>query len=369
MSQVRYRVQCFDFGASFGIGNLIAEFEKPKSVGWGSYVNDVGEAFWTVYQDDPQLVLLRGHEGKCHVRILRNDEIVWTGWGAMEVDATDTDAILYAYSYLAGLYWMNTDWNKTWQGAEVGTIVSDTWTYVKTTLTNSRLAFVTTGTIEDPVTTSGGATPLTLPTYSAFWKRALFVMKEMAALSISDTSNTVVFEITDATTPTFNFWKNRGVDRPNVLWQWGDGTIVKFHDYRMPVYHRNDIPVAGSAPNNELLRYEWTDSTDISSWGRMQEALFFSWVRDQTELQRATALRGNQAKRDYTDLTLRFRPNSVVPPGVAASTFALADRVKVKIDRGITNIDDYFLVSGFQVFYRRGVEYPNALLQQKAVTS
>ena len=63
-------------------------------------------------------------------------------------------------------------------------MVSDQWIQAKTTLTNSNLAWVTTGTIQAPVTTSGGGTAIVLPSYKLFQKRILFVFREMSAIGI-----------------------------------------------------------------------------------------------------------------------------------------------------------------------------------------
>jgi len=367
MTAPSYRVQVFDVlaGGTYGIGTLLAEFENSKSLGWADYLNDVPEAFFTVNQDDPKLLLVAGKQGKAHVRIYRNSDLVWAGWFGMEVDANETDVILYCYGYLAGLYWLASDWNVQYTSAQINTIVSDAWTRAKTGITSSPVNFVTTGTIEAPVTTSGGATAIVLPTYSEFYKRLLFVMQEMAALGIGDTTNTVVFEITHAAAPTFNFWKNRGTDKADVVWRYGDGLVRGFRDYQLPIYHRNDILAVGSAPNNTLLRYEWSDATDITAYGKRQEPLYLSWVRDQTELQRGTANRGAMALRTNVDIMVQLYANSVVPPGATGAGFRMSDRVKVAIPRGITSIDGYYMVSGVKVLFNRGNEYIRALLQQR----
>lgn len=362
----QYRVQVFAFGASYGIGTLLAEFERAKNIGYADTLNDVPEAFFTIDQDDPKLPAVRGYEGKAHVRILRGEDVVWSGWMGMEHDANERDVIFTCYGYLAGLYFLVSDWNVQYTNAQVNTIVSDAWTRAKTTIPNSPLAFVTTGTIEAPVTTSGGATPLVLPKYSLFYKRLLFVLREMAALSISDTTNTVVFEITHAAAPTFNFWKNRGIVRPDVVWAYGDRIVSGFRDYQMPIYRRNDLLAVGSAPNNTLLRYEWTAAGDVAAYGTRQEPLYFQYVRDQTELQRVTGLRGALAQRVTPDLTLRFYPNAVIPPNATGAGFRMSDQARVRISRGATSIDANFLITGYRVLYVRGNEYLRVSLQQPA---
>lgn len=360
-----YRCQVFDFAAStYGIGTMIAELSSAKNIGYSDNLNGIPEAFFTLDQDDPLLPLIRGYQGKAHLRILRGSDVVWAGWHGMEMDANERDVIFSAYGYVAGLYALATDWNVQYTSAQVDTIVSAAWTRAKTGISSSPLNFVTTGTIEAPVTTSGGSTAIVLPKYSEFYKRILFVLQEMAALSASDTTNTVVFEITHAAAPTFNFWKNRGVTRPDVIWRYGDGLVKGYSHYELPVYKRNDVPAVGSAPNNLLLRYNPTNSSDITTYGTRQEPIYLQWVRDQTELQRAAANRLALAVRTPVDLSIRLAPNSVLPPGATGAGFRMSDQVRVIIDRGATNIDDNFLVTGYRVLYLRGNEHMRVNLQQ-----
>jgi hypothetical protein len=361
-----YRVQLFAFAPStYGIGTLIAEFENAKAVGWGDYANEVPEAFFTLDQDDPKALKFRTYEGKSHVRIYRDGALVLAGWAAMELDATERDVIVYCYGYLAGLFWSLSDWNQQWKTVNTKTLVDDLWVRAKTTITNSMLNFVATGTTQALVTTSGGSTEIVLPKYSAFYKRIINVYREMAALGISDTSNTPIFQITHSTTPTFNFWKSNGQDRANVEWRYGSELMAGYRVRKAGIWRRNNVFAVGSAPNNQLLREEYTNATDRTNYGTRQDSAFFPWVRDQTELQRAIAWRTARAMRDDPDVTLRFHPNAVIPPGGTGAGFALADRVKLVINHGSVNIDGYYLVSGVEVLWIRGVEHVKAFLEER----
>ena len=360
----QYRVQVLDFAdtTTYGIGSLIVEFENAKNIGWSDYLNDVPQAFFTVNQDDPKVSLVRGLGGKAHIRIWRNDDLVWTGWFGMERDANATDVIFYCYGYLAGLYHYHTSWKQTWTSQTVQTIVSDAWTRAKTTLTHSRLGFVTTGLIESPPTIFGGSTAITLPTYVAFYKRILFLMQEMAAVSASDTGNSTAFAISHALSPVFSFHSDRSTALDLRL-EWGSSVVSDFSEYTLPVYHRNDILAVGSAPRDVLLRTENSDSADITAWGRMEESLFFPWVRDQTELDRATALRATKAKLDQY-ITLVLTPGALVPPGAVNADFALGDTANVKINRGVVNVDARQQITGVSVVVANGQEYLRPRIQE-----
>ena len=357
----------------FGPSTLLAEFEKVKNVGWERHLNEVGTAFFTINQDDPKLSGLRSYKGKAHVRITRDNEVVFGGiWGGLS--ANGEDAILYAYGYEALLYSLPTDWNTRWQDAQIDTIVTDLWTRAKTTLTWSPLGFVTTGTIQAPVTTSGGATAIVLPLYRTYNKRILFCIRELVALGTSDLTNTVYFELLPATSPTsttvtFNFWKNKSTDQTDVKWEYPNGLVRDFNDDQEPILARNDIVSVGSSPNDILLRQEVDHAGGTYGYetiGRRMEPLYFAWVRDEDELTRVSALRLARALRPEPDLRLNMNANSVKPPGVTGAGYTLGDRVRVKVKRGITDIDQYMFLSGVQVLFLRGQEHVQPWLMDRS---
>lgn len=362
-----YRVQVFGLsGATFGIGDLIADFDRIKNLAYADYANSVPEAFFTLHQDDPKVVALRDKGGRAHVRIWRDDDLVWTGWVALERDATSSDAIFYCYGYLADLFWMHTLWEHTWTGETVGQIAQDMFRR-GLTLTNSRLAFVAEGAYEIPTTTLGGSTPITLPTYKAFRKRLLFGLQEMAAIGASDTGSSTMFEITHSTAPTFNFWKDRSRDLTNVRWEYnesGRGTVQSFREYVMPVYHRNHVYGVGQNPRTAVLQQEVSDAVDQAEWGRMEETLFFAWVRDETELERVMKLRKQKALQHDHQITLSMFPGAETPPGTPLSRWRIGDTVPILIDRGVTYFDGRQQISGYMVGVLDGQEKVNVIMQE-----
>lgn len=365
----RYRVIVYDTTTDFAVGNTICEFENLKNLGWAKYLNDVGECYFTINQDDPKLTSLRGYIGKAHVRVLRESaagtyETVWRGI-LSEHEANNRDVIFYAYGYESCLYWLMTKWNQSWTNATIGTIVSALITRAKG-VTDSQLAFVTTGTIETPVTTSGGSTSITLPSYKAYYKRILFALKELAAVAASDTTNTCYFELAhtssaSSNTITFNFWKNRSTDRAIPL---AYGTNVQdFGDRYAPILTRNYVAGVGSGAHNLLFRYEkatTAGSRGSTAFGIRMEPIYLTWVRDQSDLERVTRLRAARALRTDMDLSLYMRPNALPPIGTGDADYRLGDRFPVVIDRGVTQIDKTMMMIGQQVIANRGAEkvYP-----------
>ena len=345
--------------STYGYGERILEVNNPKNIGWGDYLNDVPEAFFTLYQEDEQVEVIREWVGKAHIRIYRIDSatgersVVWAGIFGTETNEAGSDVIFYSHGYLAALFWLCTDWNMVSTNVNLAAIVSFEWNRIKS-LTGSEVGFVNTGTIEAPATTSGGSTPILLPVYTRFYKPMLNLLREMQAIARSDTTNVTVFEITHSETPTFNFWKNKGVDT-NVVYTYGSLEVQDFWYAGLEGHRRNEVFGVGTSPRDLILR----SNQSVGSFGltgRRSVPIYFQWVRDQTELDRITRLRLARANRDHFKMGLIFYPGACVPPGMSYSPWKLADRVRVRINRGSTNVDQMMIVIGVQTLFQNGVE-------------
>lgn len=374
-----YRVQIFAADASngFAVGNLIEELPRAKNLGYADYLNDVGEAFWTINQDDIRAgAALRAGEGKAHVKIIRNDtDVVWRGVLA-EHDADVDDVIMYAYSYESILYHLISRWNQTWKSAKIagasGRPVNDLWSRA-VNLDHSQLGFATTGTLQAPVTTSNGSTEITLESYKVYWRRMLHAFKELTAIATSDTTNICFFELDYTNSPTnnaitFNFWKDNGSDI-DIRLAYPD-RIVGFSDRYVPIYTRNDLFAVGVGARDQLYRkqVETTGGTfGINAFGRKMEPIYLSWVRDEAELDRVSKLRAAKAKREDVNLYVRLKPDcDFLPWRATGSGYELGDRINIDIQRGITRIDKPLFVAGEQVVWANGVEYVQPLLADRA---
>ena len=357
-------------GSTFAVGDVLVEFENVKNIGYADYLNDVGEAFFTIEQDDPKLVGLKSYIGTAHVKIIRDGRVVWRGI-LSEHEATANDVVFYAYGFEGALFWLQTDWNQTWKDKQIDSIVTDLWNRARSGLTYSQLGFVTTGTIQAPVTTSGGATPIVLPLYKTYYKRILFALKELVAISTSDTTNVCYFDIEYSTTPTnnaatFNLWKNGSTDTDIVL-EYGVN-VRNFEERYVPIMGRNDILGVGSGARNQLYRVRDQESAGLAGYiafGRRQEPVYLSWVRDEEDLTRVIGLRAARALRSDVDVSLYLTPGALLPFRVAYPDYWLGDRMRVRIDCGVTQIDKLMMMVGQQVFAVRGHEVVIPIMQEK----
>jgi hypothetical protein len=358
----------------FGFGPLLHEFTDAKNIGFAYYLNDIGEAFWTVNQDDHRVLGMRPYFGTAHVVITRNNEAVWRGV-LSELDANNEDVILYAYGYEHILYHLLSKWNHSWEKKKIagasGRPVDDLWAFAQSKA-NSQLEFATTGTLQPPVTTSGGSTDIVLETYKLYYKRILHALKELVAIAVSDTTNVCYFELDYGTNPatetlTFNFWKNNTEDTPIELQY--PGLISKFSDRYVPIYTRNELISVAYGARDQLLKKSilTTGGTfGSTNFGLRQEPIYINWVRDEAELDRVTKFRKSKAIREDVNMYVRLQPNAgFLPARATGSGYEMGDRIRINIDRGITQIDKMLFIEGEQVIVVQGVEYVQPLLADR----
>lgn len=336
----------------FSPGDVIAFIDSPHYLAWSEYVNEVGEAFFTISQRDIKAAVLASLETKIsyrpHMEVLRNGEKVWGGWLG-EIDETTDDLIVYGYSYLSGFFDVITAWDDKWVGNRMRTIVRDLLDGARDK-TDSRVHWIKTGTIEDPVTTSGGATAIVMPLYRAPYKRVLQAWKEMSAYAISDTTNHVIFEITPD--GTFNFWKHRYAENANVGTSYPHGHIRSYRRIRRPVSKRSKLYGVGTSPTDVNLQESVHSTSLLAAMGLSEEPLYFSFVRDPDELERVSKLRLSRAARTDTQLFISFYRDTIIPFRATGATYKLGDMIHPKLDNGATVISETpKVVAGQQVVW------------------
>lgn len=357
-------VRAFADTTTFGPGDVVLMMDDIHNLAWTEYINDVGEAFFTVSQSDEKIHALREYiDIGAHLEIRRNGTLVWAGWLG-EADETYEDAIIYGYSYVSGLYTTLSTWGQEWTATGVHTIMDALWD-AAVAKTKSRIGWMTVGTVQDLRTTSGGATTLEMPLYKIYYKRVLDAFKELAAYAISDTTNRVAFEVTPA--GVFNLWRSRGNDLNDLRWRMGEGGLIRgYRRIRMPVDRRSNLLAVGSSPNDVELQYEAANTTLRDSMGRTEEPVFLQWARDQAELERVLKLRLSRAGRVDTDLLIMLHSDSIVPFRASGQDYQLGDQITVYLNRGLSrNTSDTKLIVGQQVVYTQMSENVRLLLADR----
>ena len=377
-----YRVLVYDTdvaGSTWGPTTLLAEFENPKNVGYASYLNDIGEAFWTVNQRDIK-VDLRDYIGIAHVVIIRMthgvQDVVWRGLVA-EIDANEEDVIFYAYDYLHLLYMYYTQWNKVWKNKQIagasGRPVDDLWAQAKAR-PDSLLNWITTGTLQSPYTTNARDVNIVLNEYRVNFKKVLTCFRELVALAVSDTDNVVYMEMDFPSSPadlsaTFNFWKHRTADVTRYQLTY-PGNVLGFNDRYVPITTRNKLLGVGQGPRGQVYRFNctaWSGGPySRNDFGQRMEPLFLTWVRDRKELKRIVRRRLKKAQRGNVDLYVRMYPGTIPPWRSTEGPQKLGDRIYVDLDDGITRIQQWMWYMGEQVVFIGGREYVQPILESTA---
>jgi hypothetical protein len=339
-------------GSDYSPGAVIAFIDSPTNLAWSEYINEVGEAFFTISQSDAKAAILADLgdliNRRVHMEVLRNGEKVWGGWLG-EIDETTNDVVFYGYSYLSGFYDILTDWNQSYTNQSIADLFT-TFLGVALDKDRSRVHWFTQGTIEGAVTTSGGSTSLTLPLYRASYKRVLSAFKELVTYAISDTTNHVIFEVTPD--GVFNQWSNRKRTVSDVRVAFGHGQVRSFRRIRRPVHRRTGIRSVGASPTSVNLQGFAEDGTLTALMGRSEEPVFFSFVRDADEVTRVTKLRTERANRVDNDLFLSFYRDSIVPFRATGAPYRLGDLIAPEIDHGVTALTgESKVIAGQQVVY------------------
>ena len=373
-----YRVQVWTTSTTdFSPDVLLAEFENPKNLGYASYINDIGEAFFTINQHDPK-ANIRSQEGKGHVFIIRdegaNSDVVWRGILA-EHDANARDVIFYAYGYEHLLYSLYTKWNHKFRNKKIAGSsnrpIDELWARAKA-LPKSPVQWITSGTFQAPYNVTGGPLEVTLNRYRANWKRIITCMRELTAIALSDTANIVFMEIDypkleTSKGATFNFWKDNSEDNTKLRLTWG-ANVMDFNDRFTPVMLRNQTLGVGTGPKNQL--YKFTFKVKGGTYGRTNHGLrmqnmYLSWVRDRKELKRVVKRRTRLALRENTNVYVRCFPDTVPPWRSTNSSWELGDRIYTDIQHGVTSINKWLHLVGEQVVFVNGREYTQPMLEER----
>jgi hypothetical protein len=100
----------------------------------------------------------------------------------------------------------------------------------------------------------------------------LFLFYSMAELSMANTDNTVVYEITRETPHTFNFWKNRSTIRTN--YSFSDGALIDYDYSGNQDLIVNDIATVILDPTTgQQVEYALASTSSKDTYRRLQTAV------------------------------------------------------------------------------------------------
>lgn len=351
-----------DNAANHGVGTRRGFIYDALNVGWGWYSRFPANAFFTLRQDSDYNAMIT--PGLSHIRIWFSDEAL--GYGPILVfngriydpDESGEDVVWTAWNYLAELALSDAGFRRLYPQAKLGTEVaqvewngnsSDWPNYGAKVQANSLLAHVANGTFEDPLD-SGGSAVKTDNRFGVVKTSRLLLMFDMTEFGRANTDNNVVYEITRSITPTFNFWKNRGSAYTAQHLKF-PGNIKDFRYVRGVRDIRNVLSTVGTSSSGNAVAISSTVSTGqygTATFGRREDVFTIKTLAgargsSESEMQQNIT---DRAVIEATQLTgalaVDVRPNQFLP----YNGWDLEDTLRVRIKRGLTNIDADYRVIG-----------------------
>ena len=271
---IQYHVVIYSPAANGGPGTAKYELDSDAlNLVWQQALNYPAQAAIGLARFNPKLADL--DYMKDHIKIFREDDkglkTVFAG-KLVKPNETARDSLIYAWDYAAFLQLSRTGFRVLYPEKTIKEIVDAEWALAKN-VDKSPFEFVTTGTTQAPLALDGTTEIKTNSQFGVIDFDRLFLFFALAEMSMANTSNTVVFEITRDTPHTFNFWKNRSTQRTGYHFSF-PGNLI---DYDLEDGHdqiRNDLATIILDPTTGAqVEYALTDTTSKDEFRRLQAAV------------------------------------------------------------------------------------------------
>lgn len=342
-------------------GNMY-EFERCTNRAWENYENDVGRCRFFIPHNDLKLSTTSVPDSQySEIQIYRNGTLVWQGITQIVQDTLDGTWV-YGETFMAALGWYGVRYNQAYTATAIGSIITDEYDNIETRTNNFLSTKITQGTIQSPYI-SGTASDLTI-TRTLFHDNFLQFLKQMvltgrAEMTTSFAQNTVFNISFSTTTPTFTFTRNVGTNKSDVVLEL-DSEIT---DYNIPRDSRdiaNETKGLAVASGPVVITSTESDSTSSASWYRREHYPFFNTVTAQNDLDQRTDNYNLERKDPKRDMKIKLAAGLVPFDG-----YVMGDSLKIRINRGRVNIDEFRRVVGMEVqIDSTGIEQTAPILQK-----
>ena len=212
---VQYHAVVYSPDANGGPGNPKLELDPHVlNLVWSQTQNLAGQAAFALARRNPVLDQITWMVD--HVKIFRETaagtQTVFAGKLVQPV-LSGTDCFVYCLDYMGFLQLSITGYRTAYATKKIGSeVIAPEWALAKA-LTNSPFAFVTTGTIQNPLALDGTTEITTNADFGVVLFDRLFTFNTLAEMSMANTANNVKFEITRVAGHTFNLWRNYGTNQ------------------------------------------------------------------------------------------------------------------------------------------------------------
>ncbi len=274
LHDIQYHGIVFAPDANGGPGTPKCELDTDMlNVVWQQGLNVAGQLVFTMSRFNAKLALfdyMRDHV-KLYRECAHGTKVIFSGKLIKPQEGTK-DAVVRCWDYQAFLQRSRTGFKTLYPNQNIKQIIDAEWNLAKTVGT-SPFAFVATGTTETPVGLDG-VTPIVVNSqFGVVDFDRLFLFYALSEMSMSNTDNSVIFEITRETPHTFNFWKNRTTPRTLASFVY-PGNVVEYD--LNPGYDelQNDIATIIVDPTTGVQsEYSLADDTNIGIYRRLQSTV------------------------------------------------------------------------------------------------
>ena len=355
-SQSPFRITLWDMtGAGRGRGTVKAVISDAKYIGCSSYLNEGGEAFFTLPYNHPQIAECLPLER--HYRIDRWDEedAVYRTIGTgilQDYQATDNETVFYGIDYMAALNQTLTD---------VSAVISNpstTVTYDNKTISeiwqselsaakngaNSRLGFITVeGTIN--------AATKTYDIFTAGEQRGEFLFN-MTAIAQEGTTSKVVFgNRIESSTQSYNsfFLDMNYATTPNnnvrLVYGWNVKRFSYSPNFRNLRTRAVLIATSIFGTSSSKIWSDFATSALVSTYGVIDRVDIQEDLISQDSVSARAAYNLNESAPERLKvINLAVVDGAIIP----YKNYNLGDDVRVVIKRGLVNVDTNVTLRGQQ---------------------
>lgn len=354
-------------GATHGPSQLKAVIHDAVKMGWSWYSRFPSNAFFSLRQSSTHNADIV--PGLDHLRVYYVNDAV--GYGPVLVFAgrigdpseSGDDVVWTAWSYIAELALSRTGYEVYYKSKQIKAVVEAEWSrddasgkfanYGAKKRGDSLLAHVATGTIQNPKAEDGSAEMLTDPAFGVIDNPRLLLFFDLSEIGRANTTQNVTFEITRSTSPTFNFWRNRGsaITAHSLIYP---GVIKDFRYVPGVLDIRNDLATIGTrkGKNVEMTAEQTSGTYGITAFGRRQDTFTIKtlsgYPKLATDSAKSTAQSSitKRAVKEASQLTraiqLDVRPDLFLP----FDGWDIEDTIPVGIKTGRTNIAASYRIVG-----------------------
>jgi hypothetical protein len=353
LRRIQYHAIVYDPDASGGPGSPKLELDSDMlNVVWQQGLNFPGQAAFSMTRYNRKLGSISWMRD--HIKIFRESpagaKTVFAG-KLIKPGYSSRDVTITCWDYASFLQRSRTGFRIMYPEKKIGTeIVGPEWALAKA-VTDSPFAFVATGTIEDPLALDGVTPVKTNSEFGVVDFDRLFLFYAMAELSMANTSNTVSFEITRESPHTFNFWKNRSVQRTNYAFH--DAVLIDYDYSGNQDQIQNDIATIIVDPTTgQQAEYSLVDTGSSALYRRLQSAVTIKTLfgitsgTTATDQQKAALARMLTVSSTPPNLVVAFPRQGEFDPFVNCD---LGDSFRTtlrKADRSGDELDSYMKWSG-----------------------